>query len=92
MKLEAGKSYHIQVPNNPLMKKVVKVHVEHVLVNPVVPESDYFTLVVYRIWGKNKSRWYRFVTEYYHICMYNDWDYNTENDAKLEWVQEQIKQ
>ena len=91
MELIAGKSYNIQVPNNPLLESVVKVHVEHILSNPVIPESDYFTLIVYRIWGKNKKRWYRFVTEYWHICMYNDWEYNTEDDSQLDWVKNQIK-
>lgn len=75
MKIKAGKSYQIKIPNFGFTKR--KVHIDYILDNPVCPDCiDEFKIIVYRTWHKRKHYWVIECCRYYTLCMYNDWEYN----------------
>lgn len=81
MKIQAGKSYHLRIPNmgGP---KPPKVHIDYVLddpsLDPMYKDIDDYKLIVYRVWYKHKKYFKHCIEPYYVLCIWNDWPYNRE--------------
>lgn len=72
LKISPGKSYKLRHPKG---MDEERVHIDYILVNPLCPDNWSCQLVVLRVYGKNRQRWFRYVYEYWQLAICNKWEY-----------------
>ena len=73
LQIEAGKSYklrHSKGGGDP-----EKLHIDYILPNSLSPDCWSCQLVVCRVWGTNRQKWFRYVYEYWQLAICNNWEY-----------------
>ena len=73
LKIESGKSYKLRHPQ--MGHDSDRVHIDYILPNVLAPDYWSCQLVVCRVWGTGRQKWFRYVYEYWQLAICNKWEY-----------------